>query len=768
MIESNKFKLLFKKYRLRAEFATFAELGNALSEKGLIYEDSIFSHWQKGDRIPSRPTIIKLIEIFSQHQSIKTLEQANEFLESAGEGYLTEKETRKIEFTTMENVPFQLPHRIDNFTGREELIKGICKRVFGEIILIQGSPGVGKSALAIRLGYVLKDKFPDGVLWYRLDTSDVADILLSIAFSFGKDISHIQDKEIRAAMVRSILSGKKVLLIFDNAEIKNDISLLLPNNNQCGVVITSRFTTLSIASRYRCISLEIFSPKEMLQLFKTILGHEYVTNNKPRIISLAEVVGFLPLALHIFAKELKKGSVNITDLLEEIGEDKTSLRELAYGDKNLYLAINFSYELLDEKTKKLFLSLAIFNGKDFSLEAVGFINELSLPETRKILNNLQSVSLIEQSLKERFRIHPMIKKFIREKLDNPRLFLKAAKYYEQFLSKFDKNFLKSYPNIKQESDNVLYIFKKCYELHYWDEVIALWNPLETLLYATNQLNKMRYLFQIVKSQKEGINLFQKIMLMYLCALIVYWFWLNHPFLRGGFWNYLYSFLLTPIPVMGGIVGFFIAKSWGLLKSSIGRSILFLSAGLLSWGIGNIIWAYYNFFKGIAVPYPSWADIGFIISYPLWTIGMINLPHALGGKFILKKKYGKILILIPVLVFVLSYFLLVFITKSFAVFTPVTSYVKLFFDITYPSSDIVILTAALIVGISYKFFGEKYKLSIYTIILAFCSMYIADFLFSYTTTTNTYYNGDFVDLAFTISFSFLSFGVLGFYTPPEKN
>lgn len=62
--DNNSFAHLFRKFRLRSEFSTLAELGEALFEKGLIYEDSIFSHWQKGDRIPNRATILKLIEIF--------------------------------------------------------------------------------------------------------------------------------------------------------------------------------------------------------------------------------------------------------------------------------------------------------------------------------------------------------------------------------------------------------------------------------------------------------------------------------------------------------------------------------------------------------------------------------------------------------------------------------------------------------------------------------------------------------------------------------
>lgn len=766
MLESGKFQTLFRKYRLKAEFSTLSQLGLALAEKGLIYEDSIFSHWQKGDRIPNRPTIIKLIEIFSEKQSIKTIREANEFLESAGEGYLTEQEVKRFHFS-LENIPFQVPNKIEDFTGREELIKQITKGATNNILLIQSPAGVGKTALAIQLGYLLKDKFSDGVLWFRLDTSDVMDILLSIAFAFGKDIGHIQDKEIRATTVRTILSNKKVLLILDNAEAKSEIGLLLPNDKNCFVIITSWITNLSIPASYSSISLKGFSKDETLLLFRTILGNQYTAKNKTLILKLGEKVGFLPLPLHIFAKELKKGSVIIKELLEEVTEDNLSLQELSYGNKNLYLAINFSFELLDIRTKRVFISLAVFDGKDFSQDAVASINELSITQVKKFLNNLKNISLIEQSTQTRYRLHPMIKKFLREKLEDSGLFLKAAKYYEQFLSKFDKSFLKSYPNIKQESDNVLYIFKKCYELHYWDEVIILWNPLETLLDATHQLNKMRYLFQIVKVQKTGINKFQKILIAYFCFLFIFWILLNFAGLKTSFWNYLWNFSVCLINLPGAVVGFFIAKSWGLFKSSLGKAILFFSIGLFSWGIGNVIWAYYNFFLNIALPYPSFADVGFILSYPFWVTGMVNIPHAIGAKSSFGKKYRKILLFIPLFVFALSYFLTVLVTKSFIIFAHPSSYLKLFFDIAYPLGDVVILTTVLAVSTSFKFFGGKYKLSMYTILLGFCILYIADFLFSYTTTAGIYYDGSIADLFFTIAMSFLTFGILGFCLEFEK-
>ena len=85
------FAQLFKKYRLRAEFETFSSFGDALSEKGYYYEESIFSHWQKGTRTPNnRELVLTIIKIFIERDSIKTINEANELLSSVGLGYITD------------------------------------------------------------------------------------------------------------------------------------------------------------------------------------------------------------------------------------------------------------------------------------------------------------------------------------------------------------------------------------------------------------------------------------------------------------------------------------------------------------------------------------------------------------------------------------------------------------------------------------------------------------------------------------------------------
>lgn len=95
------FAVLFKKFRLRAGFATLSEFGRALADEGFIFEDSIFSHWQKGSRTPKERTLLLiLIKIFVKRDSIASIKEMNALMESAGHGYLTEQELEELTKST--------------------------------------------------------------------------------------------------------------------------------------------------------------------------------------------------------------------------------------------------------------------------------------------------------------------------------------------------------------------------------------------------------------------------------------------------------------------------------------------------------------------------------------------------------------------------------------------------------------------------------------------------------------------------------------------
>src|SRR3989344_2862430 len=148
-------------------------------------------------------------------------------------------------------------------------------------------------------------------------------------------------------------------------------------------------------------------------------------------------------------------------------------------------------------------------------------------------------------------------------------------------------------------------------------------------------------------------------------------------------------------VLGVFFGFKNTKEWGGLKSAVGKSILFLSLGTFTWSIGMLAWNYYIFIANVEVPYPSLADAAFILSWPLWALGVVYLSKATGVKFALRSIRGKIsLFIVPLIAILASYYMLVMVARGGVIELDTTSTLKLFFDLFYPIGTAVILAMAL--------------------------------------------------------------------------
>lgn len=765
------FAELFKKYRLRAEFDTFTAFGNVLAENGYNYEDSIFSHWQKGARIPSsRTLVLTIIKIFSEKEALKTIEEANAFLVSAGMGYLTKEEVNALQLKDRKTAPFQVPNEIVHFIGRKEILKEISKEIdLNKKILLYGPAGIGKTAIAIKLGHTLRHQFPDGVLWYRVDSSNIMDILFSIAYLFGENIGKIKSVEVRASIVRTLLRNKKVLFIFDNVSTRDSISLLLPNTSTCAVIVTSQENFGTMASHYRAIKVPSFTQEELLRLFEIIFDRKYVEHYKKVILEIGEKLGNLPLATHISAHIIatytKKDQSSIDKYLTQFDLEAIDLKTLHYEDKNLFKATTLAFNTLDEEAKNIFISLGVFEGKDFSLDAVCAVNNLSIKVVESYFQQLRRISFVQEVSSNRYSLHPILRIFARQKMVDSSFYLRAAKYYEKQLGNYQEKQLEFYPEIRQETDNIIYIFKKCYEFQYWDPITNLWNSLEHLLQYTKEIDKLRPLAESVFKSKK-INIFQKVLLGYYVGLAIFWSILYFNNFILTVWNDIWNFGFAFLPFLGGIFGLLIAKSWGFFKSYLGKAITFLSLGLVSWGVGDLVVVYYNLILSMRHPYPSYSDIFFIPSFIFFAIGITFLSQAAGTKYNILRKKGMFFLLgMPSFVFLLSFFFLSILIKEYGFLSLALPSPQLLVNIVYAFIFIILLTLALIIfGLSLGFFGGRYKVSMYSFLFGFITIYLS-VAFLYTMiATDTNYNGTLNDLVYAGGFLLITFGVWGFYKP----
>ncbi len=266
------------------------------------------------------------------------------------------------------------------------------------------------------------------------------------------------------------------------------------------------------------------------------------------------------------------------------------------------------------------------------------------------------------------------------------------------------------------------------------------------------------------------NTSQKVSLTFFLLLVVFWVTLAVTKTTEGIYNYTFSFLFGLIPLVGGIIAMFTSRMWGGLKTALGKAIFFIGFGVFLWGCGETIWSYYNFFLGIAAPYPSLADLGFAPSIFFYGLGTFYLSKVTGAKYGLRSKAAKFFVtLAPLIILILSYYILIVVARGGILIPEGDGILKILLDLIYPLGDFVGLTIGVIIsGLSFQYLGGHYKVDILAILLGLGVMYIADSVFSYTTTVGTYYNADFGDLLLMIGTFLLTFGVLGFSKIKESH
>ncbi len=262
-----------------------------------------------------------------------------------------------------------------------------------------------------------------------------------------------------------------------------------------------------------------------------------------------------------------------------------------------------------------------------------------------------------------------------------------------------------------------------------------------------------------------MTILQKVSLASFVGIVALWLYIFASNTTEGTSNYLFSFLFGLIPFFSGIVAMYSARMWGGLSSAVGKAVFFIGLGIFCWGTGENIWSYYNFVLNVAAPYPSLADIGFAPSIFFYGLGAIYLSRAAGAQFALRNRSARAFaFLAPFIILCISYYLLVVIARGGVLIPEGDGFLKIILDLAYPLGDFVGLTVSVIVSsLSFKYLGGRYAWDIYAILLGLFVMFVADMIFSYTTTVGTYYNASFGDLLLATGVFLLSWGILGFAT-----
>ncbi|WP_059006966.1 AfsR/SARP family transcriptional regulator [Streptomyces specialis] len=321
--------------------------------------------------------------------------------------------------------PHQLPAAVPDFTGRASFVDELGAQLAtagGRVMAVSavaGIGGVGKTTLAVQVAHAAREHFPDGQLYVDLQgtgagPADPGAVLGAFLRSLGAPDASIPDGMAeRAALYRSLLDGKRVLTLLDNARDAAQVRHLLPGTPGCATLITSRVRMVDLAGAH-LVDLDVMSPEEALTLFTRIVGTERVTAERKAAMDVVAACGFLPLAIRIAASRLAaRRTWTVSILARKLSDERRRLDELQAGDQAVKATFELGYGQLDPEQARAFRLLGLADGPDISLAAAAAILDRDEETTESVLECLVDTSLLESAAPGRYRFHDLVRLFAR-------------------------------------------------------------------------------------------------------------------------------------------------------------------------------------------------------------------------------------------------------------------------------------------------------------------------------------------------------------------
>jgi tetratricopeptide (TPR) repeat protein len=317
--------------------------------------------------------------------------------------------------------PRQLPAE-PYLVGRAGELRRLAALGPGARVVISGTAGIGKTALALRWAHQAAGRFPDGQLYVDLngfghqEPAEASEALHGFLVSLGVDPGTIPAAlAAKAALYRSLLAQRHMLVLLDNARDSDHVLPLLPGAFTGVVIITSRSRLDGLAARVPMehMALDFLGAGAALQILAHRLGQERIDAEPQAAEDLIKLCAGLPLALTIAAARPRLG---LQRLVEELSDERTRLPGLAVDDAGLDLrtVFSWSYQRLPDLPAKLFRLLGLHPGEDIDIYAAAALAGASLADTRRAIDSLLSVHLLEERFPDRFSTHDLLRAYARE------------------------------------------------------------------------------------------------------------------------------------------------------------------------------------------------------------------------------------------------------------------------------------------------------------------------------------------------------------------
>ncbi|MFE9703264.1 BTAD domain-containing putative transcriptional regulator [Streptomyces sp. NPDC005930] len=333
-------------------------------------------------------------------------------------------------------VPRQLPQAIRDFTGRVDHLAeldALLPPAGGQAVVItalDGSGGVGKTTLAVHWAHRVQGRFPDGTLHTNLrgygpgkpalPEEALHDFLVALGIHPAAVPAGIGA---RSGLFRTLVAGRRMLIVVDNANSAEQVRPLLPGTPGCMVLVTSRdsLTGLVVTEAAHRLTLDVLSPAEALSLVVGIIGPSRAQAEPAAVENLIRLCARLPLALRIAAgRAAAHGRAAVAGIVAELAAEDSRLDALSWG-KDPYGAVrkvlDWSYEQLTTSQGFLFRRLGLHPGPDISTPAAAALAHLTPREARHVLKALGDAHLIEPVTYDRYRFHDLLRAYANELAD---------------------------------------------------------------------------------------------------------------------------------------------------------------------------------------------------------------------------------------------------------------------------------------------------------------------------------------------------------------
>ena len=332
-------------------------------------------------------------------------------------------------------VPRQLPAATRHFAGRAEALKmlaGLAAEAAGAspatvITVIDGTAGVGKTTLALHFAHQVAERFPDGQLYVNLRGFDpggppVAPVeairlcLDALAVPAARIPAGL---DAQAGLYRSVLAGKRMLVLLDNARDVDQVRPLLPASPGCLVIVTSRnqLTSLVAVEGAFPLTLDVLADTDAAELLTRRLGPDRVAGDPSATEELIQLCAGLPLALSIAAaRSATQPGLSLAALTAELRDARGRLNALDAGHAatNVRAVLSWSYDQLDAPAARLFRLLGLHAGPDISAAAAASLAEATMDEGRRRLGELTRAHLLTEHASGRFSSHDLLRAYAAE------------------------------------------------------------------------------------------------------------------------------------------------------------------------------------------------------------------------------------------------------------------------------------------------------------------------------------------------------------------